>query len=199
MENQASAVILAAGLSTRMGSPKFALKFKVHKTFLEEIVGRFMEFGCAEIIIVMNPQGKFFFESMDIRFPENVKIIVNPHPETGRFSSIKTGLKNLLNENCVFLHNIDNPFIEVDLLKLLFNNLKQTDYCAPVYKNRGGHPILISPKVVETIKKCSHDDLNLKEYLMAFNKKSIETNDPKILVNINTILEYQELFPKFKA
>jgi CTP:molybdopterin cytidylyltransferase MocA len=199
MENQPSAVILAAGLSTRIGSPKFALKFKGQKTFLEEIVDRFAEFSCSEIIIVLNPKGKAFLENMEIRLSENIKIIVNPHPEMGRFSSIKIGLKSLMIKNNVFIHNIDNPFVEVGLLKLLFNDIQQAGYCVPVYKNRGGHPILISPKVGDAIIKCSHNDLNLKEYLKAFQKKTIEINDPKIMININTIQEYKEIFPGFKV
>lgn len=194
MENQVSAIILAAGLSTRMGSPKFAMKFDPQKSFLEEIVDRFAEFGCGEIIIVMNKPGKRLLDKLKVRFPETVKIVINPHPETGRFSSIKIGLNHSHIQNRIFIHNVDNPFVEVDLLSLLLNNLKQADYCVPIYKNRGGHPILVSEKVAASILKFGQDDMSLKEYLMTFEKKTMETDNPKILINVNSIQDYQEIF-----
>ena len=195
MKNRSSAILLAAGKSERMGMPKFTLKFDANKIFLEEIADRFVEFGCEEIIIVMNRSGSELLDELKIWLHETVTVVINPHPESGRFSSIKIGLSSLLNRNNVFIHNIDNPFVDIRVLELLLNGIEQTDYCVPVYKNRGGHPILISEKVAGAIQKCSQDNLNLKEYLKAFEKHTVETNDPNILININTIEEYKELFP----
>ncbi len=193
---ETSAMVLAAGKSERMGNPKFALMFKNQKTFLEEIIDRFSEFVCKEIIIVMNLEGKAVFDNLKIKLSANARIVINPHPGHGRFSSIKTGLDHLSNRTAVFIHNVDNPFVNVGLLKALSTDLGHADYCVPMLKNRGGHPVLISPKVVDAIIKCSRDDLNLKEYLKAFEKKNVKTNDSGILVNVNTIGEYRGLFPE---
>ncbi|MCK5839504.1 MAG: NTP transferase domain-containing protein, partial [Bacteroidales bacterium] len=53
-----SAVILAAGRSTRMGRPKFALRFAKNLTFLEKIITGYSSFGCRQIIVVLNEQGR---------------------------------------------------------------------------------------------------------------------------------------------
>jgi len=186
-------------MSERMGKPKFALGFEMQKTFLEEIIARYSEFPCEEIIVVMNVNGRALLDSLKIKLPANTKITINPNPEHGRFSSIKTGLNHLSNRTAVFIHNVDNPFVNVGLLRALSTNLGHADYCVPMFKNRGGHPILISPKVVDAIINCSHDDLNLKEYLKAFEKKTSEINNPKILININSIQDYEEMFSGIKG
>jgi len=185
-----SAIILAAGKSERMGMPKFALKFNRHRTFLEEIVGQFDSFGCKEIIVVMNKEGRKLIDEMEIKLPENVIIANNPYPELGRFSSIKTGLGFLRNTDSLFLHNVDNPFVNRNVLRRLFNNDNNADYYVPVHENRGGHPILLTGKVVNEIRKCPNVDFSLKEYLKAYRKTVVEVDDPGIFININSPEDY---------
>ena len=189
-----SAIILAAGKSERMGMPKFALKFNRYRTFIEEIVGQFTAFGCPQIIVVMNKEGRKLIDEMEIKLPENVIIANNPNPELGRFLSIKIGLGFLENTDTVFLHNIDNPFINKDVLKLLFNNNDKADYYVPVCNSRGGHPILLKGNVINKIRACVENDLNLNEYLKAFRKAMVEISDTDIFININTPEDYREHF-----
>ncbi len=189
-----SVILLAAGKSERMGFPKFTLRFNEQKTFLEEIVGQFTAFGCPEIVVVVNNEGEKLIEQTEMEFPDNTIIAINPNPELGRFVSIKTGLGFLQNTDLVFLHNIDNPYINEDVLKRLFNNDDNADYYVPVHEDRGGHPILLTGKVVNKIRKCPKVDLSLKEYLKAYRKKVVDVNDPGIIININTLEDYRKVF-----
>ncbi len=52
-----SAIILSAGKSSRMGVPKFSLMFDDKSTFLEKIINAYADFGCEEIIVVLNNEG----------------------------------------------------------------------------------------------------------------------------------------------
>ena len=101
-----SVIVLAAGFSGRMGIPKFALRFDENRTFLEEVVEQYDIFGCQEIIIILNKVGKKQYDELNIPFAQNVKIVINHHPEYERFYSIKAGLKNIKSDRKIFIHNV---------------------------------------------------------------------------------------------
>jgi len=107
MKKQYSVVILAAGTSSRMGTPKFLLKYNESTTFLEWIIKEYEAFACEQIVVVLNREGANLFESHYANFTDKLKIIINYHPEWERFYSVKLGLTALGSINPVFIHNVD--------------------------------------------------------------------------------------------
>ncbi len=198
MENNKkySAIILAAGKSARMGVPKFSLKFDSTLTFLEHIVNQYFKFGCDEILVVLNPDGAELLTTLQLNLPKNIKLIVNPHPAWERFYSLKLGVAGLPSIKSVFVSNIDNPFIGIDLLQSLISNSLSADYIYPAFQGRGGHPILLAEKLVSRILDEPKNEIHLREFLRGFSSKAIEVDDNKILVNINTYEQYINLFPQ---
>jgi molybdenum cofactor cytidylyltransferase len=189
-----SVLILAAGNSLRMGSPKFMLRFDENHTFLEKIIERYQKFGCDEIIVVLNKQTARILEKNQSKFIDNKQIAINPFPERERLLSIQTGLRAFKNPEMVFIHPIDNPFVNFEVLESLIENCNSTDYQVPYHKGKGGHPILISKKIIENICNLMDCDLNFKAFLNKFSKISIETDNQEILVNINTMNDYASHF-----
>ena len=188
--NKYSVIILAAGRSNRMGSPKFAMIYKDNRTFLDEIVDRYDSFGCKDIIVLLNEDGITYLQNQQKKFPGNVVLVENKHLEWQRFYSIKTGVLNLKNKFPVFIHNVDNPFVNYDVLKKLLS-FPDSDYVVPAYRNHGGHPVLLSPKVCEKIAIEKQNDIVFSDFLKRFNKTKVEVNDKNILVNINTREDYR--------
>lgn len=192
-----SVVILAAGLSERMGQPKYALKFDKRQTFLERIIEEYIQFGKGRIEVVMNSFGynskirDSYKESQQVHFVENAT------PEKGRFASVKLGLSAIENEVPVFIQNVDNPFISKRVLKELSSYLSFNSYCVPVYHGRGGHPILISPEVINDLLKIDSSEITLKDALFQFIRVNVDVNDNRILENINTMEDYLKWFGKF--
>ncbi|MBM2813454.1 MAG: mocA [Ignavibacteria bacterium] len=183
------AIILAAGLSERMQSPKPLLKFDSQKRFIDKIFDEYLKFGCNEVIVVINHALTGQFESI-----RGIKFAVNTNPEKGRFSSIKIGVEFLESSNFCFIQNIDNPFVNQDVLRILNQVKEQSDYIVPTFEGRGGHPILLNKNIIDNIKKCEKDDLNLRELLAKYKSKKVEFNDNSILININTKEEYNYYF-----
>jgi len=189
-----SALILAAGNSSRMGSPKFMLRFDENHTFLEKIIEGYKEFGCCEIIVVLNPLGAEIIKQNKSNIVENKHIIINYHPELERFFSIQTGLRAIKNPENVFIHPVDNPFVNLGILESMLQISNKSDYQVPCCQEKGGHPILINKKVIEKIKDSGKMEINLKIFLNQFSKKTIETDYKEVLININTVEEYIKLF-----
>jgi len=189
-----SAIILAAGESSRMGIPKLSLKYNKNTNFLEHIVNEYDNFGCNEIVIVVNDQGEKFLKENDIKFPENVKIVLNAHTDWHRFYSLKVGVKALFEERSAFIHNVDNPFVNEKILETLTSYSEKSDYINPLYYEKGGHPFLLSKTVINDIKSSQEDKLHLKEFLNQYSRLRIKVDDEKVLVNINTLDEYRKYF-----
>ncbi|RLD76154.1 MAG: hypothetical protein DRJ10_14025 [Bacteroidetes bacterium] len=190
MKNNYSVVILAAGKSSRMGTAKFLLKYDKATTFLEQIIKEYEAFACKEINVVLNEKGAELLKNEFVNFSDKIKIVINYHPEWERFYSLKLGLQELDKKQKVFIHNVDNPFVNHMVLQSLIDNTPGFDYSVPTHNGRGGHPILLSEKVIKSIVDEKENSLNLKEYLSSFKKKSVNVSDEKVLINMNTKKEY---------
>ncbi|HEX7412879.1 MAG TPA: NTP transferase domain-containing protein [Bacteroidia bacterium] len=191
-------LILGGGKSERMNSPKPFLKYG-NRAFIEKIIGEFSTCNFSEIVVVLN------HELLGAVNEENVSkisgkciVVKNDNPEMGRYHSIKLGINKIIGADFCFIHNVDNPFVSSSLIKELYKNRNENGYTLPVYKDRGGHPVLLSKKIIETI----HEDIltlaTLKDVLKNFNRKELVVNDERILININTPEEYQQEMIKQK-
>ena len=187
-----SSIILAAGYSERIGEAKLFLRLGNGYTFIEHIVRAFADFGCKEVITVINERDYKAMNCKNIALPNNSKIVVNPDPGKGRFYSLKIGLEHLEIPCNVFMHNIDNPFVNDEVLKKLLTQLPFGDYISPVYKGKGGHPALLSEKVVKEIIKEKSDGLPLKDYLSGKKRIKTEVGDERVLINVNTKSDYRK-------
>jgi len=188
--NQSNVIILAAGYSERMGKPKFSLPFTEKTTFLEHFLEVYSNFGVHKIIIISQLPNKISKYTANY---SNCILIQNIFPEKGKTFSLSLGLKESENQD-VFIQNIDNPFIDFELLKILQKNLISQKWVRPVYKNSGGHPILLSKEVVFKIKEKIDVSQNLRTLLNEYERIDIETNEEKILANINTPADYKKHF-----
>ncbi len=187
-----SVLILAAGNSGRMGSLKAFLPFDDTQCFLEKIIAKYQSFGVSSVFVILNEKGMVLFKGL--KKLKNDVAILNPFPEKERFFSIKTGLENIPEDQAVFLHNVDNPFIETTVLSALLRGYKPGATVIPVFEGRGGHPVLISPEITAAIRKEISNKVILKDVLKRFPTVRVPVSDNTILININTEQEYRKYF-----
>ena len=189
-----SVIVLAAGKSSRIGLPKLSLRYDENTIFIEHIVNKYESFGCKEIIIVVNETGNNFLTENKIQLSDNVKIVINKHPEWHRFYSLKTGAKSMSEVLPVFVHNVDNPFVNHKVLNELLGNKGKADYISSEFNGKGGHPVLLSEKIVEDVIVTKENQIHFKEFLNRYSRKKVRVDDEKVLVNINTKEEYRRYF-----
>ncbi len=194
IEKEFSVIILAAGKSSRMGLPKLSLRYNENKIFIEHIVNKYEDFRCKEIIIVVNETGNNYLTENKIQFSGNVKIVINEHPDWHRFYSLKTGAKSMSEVLPVFVHNVDNPFVNHEVLNELSGNTDKADYISPEFDGKGGHPVLLSEKIIEDVITTTEDQIHFKEFLNRYPKRKVQVDDETVLVNINTLEEYRKYF-----
>jgi len=108
-----SAILLAAGLSRRMGCDKLLLEYR-DKTLLQCSIELLSSLPVFERIIVISDTG-----SKTITLPSGIKLLINHTPENGISGSIGTGVEAATGTHYFFL-TADQPLLTVaDLIPLL--------------------------------------------------------------------------------
>lgn len=191
-----SAIILSAGKSGRYGSPKALISFDEKHSFLQKIALEYFDSGVRNIVLVINSEIEKEILNEICTLPKEMKItvVINPHPEEGRFSSIRLAVNAIGDSQNVFIQNIDNPFTTAELLTKMLDKSGEGDFIVPVYHGTNGHPVLISEIVLKHILAMKSDVGNLREVLEKFKSVNVEFFDPNILANINTLEEYSKYF-----
>lgn len=193
-----SVLIMAGGKSERMCTPKPFLLIG-GKTFIEKISGDYFRFGVRSIFVILNTH---LVRSAPVKI-KFLHVIANPHPEFGRFFSLQAGLEQIPGSNFVFIHNVDNPFVELDVLKKMWATKKVNGFVVPMHHGQGGHPVLISPNIVKHILSIQHSTCDLRDVLHHYDRIEIKSDSEKILTNINTWPEYEEqvlnLIPEYQS
>ena len=182
-------IILAAGHSERMGQAKYKLAFSEEETFFSHIIRVYRRFVVPRLIVVVNQE----FDTSNYLFDENAEFVVNNNPELGRFHSIRLGLEKL-KTGAAFVQNIDNPFVNAGLLIKLLDGLKDKDFAVPVYNGRGGHPVLLSSKIIHSLQNDFSSATHFDKALQSFQRSDVVVSDPYISVNINTPDDYRKYF-----
>jgi len=182
---ESAVIILAAGFSVRAGQPKLGLPLSNGETFLQHLADFYAAAGCEEVIGVINSAGEKWLQDYPVPLPEKIKLVLNPHPEKGRFGSIQCGCQALENEIPFFIHNVDNPTIHAGLPVQLLDALKKYDFVKPVYRGKGGHPVLLQSYMKNEILQIADQQLPFYAFLENYRENTLETEFSSVLENLN--------------
>ena len=150
-----SIIILAAGASTRLGTPKQLLKFE-DKTLLTRIAETALSTDYPTIVVLGAYAGKIM--STIKALP--VKILINKSWKVGVSSSISTGLETLRSDvSAVILLLCDQPFITSDTILRLVKRRKKTgkSIVASEYKDTIGTPALFTHEIFKELMELEND------------------------------------------
>jgi len=137
-----AAVILAAGESRRMGSPKALVPFR-GLTFVEHLLTatRHPRIGAVRVVLGSGA------ENIRKRLrADPSKIVVNQEWEKGPLSSIQTALRSLDCEGVegALICPVDHPLITQQLVAAMIQAFDATNglIVIPTYRGKRGHPVL---------------------------------------------------------
>ena len=184
------AIILAAGHSARMGKDKYSLTLNGRSSFLSHITRGYLDYGCRCVVAVLPAGGAGKARAFMTFDSRQLTMVENPDTELGRAHSLCLGLKALPGSAPVFVHNVDNPALDHRTLDLLVGELKEGGYARPVFKGKGGHPIILSATLAAHIAVNLRPGTQMNTWLKQFPESQVAANDPGVLININTPEEY---------
>jgi molybdenum cofactor cytidylyltransferase len=120
-EHIVDAIILAAGLSKRMGRPKLLMPLDGKPVIHHVILASLMS-DINELIVVTGPKSGPIETSLGLEPDNRVRFVTNPRPQAGMSSSMKVGLRSLRREcdGVLFLLG-DQPWIDVSTINRLIS------------------------------------------------------------------------------
>jgi molybdenum cofactor cytidylyltransferase len=143
METALAGIVLAAGESRRMGTPKQLLPFG-ERTILERVVDTLLTAGVGQVIVVL---GHLADRVRTVLGDRPVQAIVNGAYRQGMLSSVKCGVQAISTDhNAVLFALGDQPQIDSAVVREVIRAYRAGDagIVIPRYNGKKGHPIIIN-------------------------------------------------------
>jgi molybdenum cofactor cytidylyltransferase len=185
------AIVLAAGESRRMGSPKMLLDFD-GKTMLARVIENILASDISDIIVVLGAEKEKLLRIIE-NYP--VKHCFNENYKEGMLSSVKCGFRNIpANTDAVLVFQGDQPFISYEVINCLIDAYSNSKFglVMPVFKGKRGHPLLIDRGYYNEIELLdSSAGLRSLAVKNSNDVLEVETNNSGILRDFDTYAEYK--------
>lgn len=183
-----AAILLAAGSSSRTTHPKQLFQIN-GKPLVQFQIEALLDANITTVYVVVGYHSHHVIEAIGSN--NRVKIVLNPTPEKGMFSSLLEGIKALTtSEERLLIHPVDVP-ITSSLTQLL---QAEGNILIPSFNGKNGHPIIVKSTLVQSIAK--EPQQRLDRWLERHRKMIhyIESADSCILLNANTDEELLRYF-----
>lgn len=187
-------IILAAGSSQRMNQPKQLLQFE-GKTLLRRAIETAVESVYEPVVVVL---GANFEKTKSEITGLPVKLVFNKNWQEGLSSSIKAGIKTLLEITPDITAGVitlaDQPFVSAKHLNLFFENFEKSESAiiAAEYNGTIGVPALFSREVFDDLCALSGDK-GAKPVIEKYRDSLSKINLPEAAFDIDTPQDFLNL------
>lgn len=195
-----SAIVLAAGESSRMGDLKQLLPWN-GTTLLDWQVREARRAGIDDVVVVVGHREDVVRDSL-AQSGANTRVIINEAYLEGRASSLRRGAETVDDTaEAVVIISVDQPR-PAWVMRRLLERWRQTGAAVvlPRFGNRGGHPVLLAGSQLPALRQVTDQKLGLRAVVKA-NRSSTEVvqfTTSAIEVNLNTPEDYRAAFASFE-
>ena len=189
-----TAIILAAGLSSRMGRPKALLDLGGIPVLAAQI-RMFFDAGVDSVYVVTGACSEMVGP---LAAASGASAVYNSRYEEGMFGSVRCGLSEVLNgsASAFFLLPVDVPLVRAAGVKKIIEHYRRSgrSICYPVCGGHRGHPPLISVSLADAVLSYSGDG-GLRRLLERYESEAgnVCVDDPGILIDMDDPGAYEEV------
>ncbi len=187
-------VILAAGASSRMGRDKALLPWR-GSTFVESAMRALADTELT--IVVAGANAEILAPLVDAA---GAYLVRNPHPEQGQFSSLRVGLREVLNRgrDAAIITLVDRPAPDRKTVTRLQQEFRAspegTWAMVPQFEGRHGHPFLAGREMIEAFLRAPADSTARDvEHANQSHIRYLDVDDPLVVWNVDTPEDYQRI------
>lgn len=191
MKPRLSAILLAAGASSRMGRPKALLEFE-GETFLDRQIGLYASLGAKVICVLGHDSGVV---ARGLRRAAEAVLVLNPAPEAGQLSSLQCALRALCPDSEAFFFTpADSPGVRPATLAALLESFdpETADFFQPQFGGRHGHPVLAAARAAARFLALAPGS-SAREMIRRSRRRFVEVADPFVLLDVDTPEAYRKL------
>ena len=203
-----SVVVLAAGMSTRMGRNKLLLTFR-DKPLVVHAVDTLLASKAGEIIVVLGHESQKVWDQLeDYAGPVSnggqrrlVRLVKNPDYRDGLSTSVRTGVQAVSPEaEAIMIYLADQPLLEpadVNRIIAAFATAKVNDkmIVVPFFKGERGNPVLLDASLRDSILGIV-GDVGCKGVIKRYPEKvyAIEMENDHVVRDVDDAQAYERLF-----
>jgi molybdenum cofactor cytidylyltransferase len=186
-------VILAAGSSNRLGSPKQLLTFG-GKTFIEAIVDTAIQSDLTPIIVVLGASYEEI-QPVLIEYSKRIKVVHNKEWESGQSSSLRIAVEEIKNiSDAAIFFLVDQPQIPAELIVGLKNRFMEnkSTIIVPFVGEKRTNPVLFSKSTYTELSSITGDQGG-RVLFEWYNIDKLSWNDQRITIDVDTLEDYENL------
>ena len=198
-----SGIILAAGDSTRMGSPKALLEAPDGRAFVAWIVRTWHTADVRDIVVVTGRDNDAIVSALDRDRAEPSPLIVqNVDPSRGQLSSLLVGLDAVVQASTdgVLVTLVDVPFATAATVTAVIDAWRRlrVPIVRPAIGNRHGHPVLFDRAVFDELRRAPAS-AGAKTVVRAHEHQivNVQVTDEGCVVDIDTPLDYERYLKRY--
>jgi molybdenum cofactor cytidylyltransferase len=181
-----AALILAAGESRRMGSPKALIPYH-GLTFVEHLLAATRLPRIGETRVVLGAGA----EEIRARLPvKDSQIVINDAWESGPLTSIQAGLRSLPEEGveAALICPVDHPLVTLRLIGAIVAAFDRSGKAIvlPTYLGRRGHPVLFASRLFSELMGAPLD-VGARAVVRAHRGEieEVPTEEEGVVLNLN--------------
>lgn len=186
-----AALLLAAGESTRMGSPKPLLEWQ-GTTLIAYQVAELLAAGADEVIAVLGHRAEGVRPAAE---RAGARVVVNAAYRAGRAGSIRTGAEALdPHTSAIIILSVDQPRKREITRTLLEVHIARGNLITvPVYQGRHGHPVVLAGSLRDELRAVDEQSEGLRAVMRghARERQEVAIDDPAVLVDLNRPEDYE--------
>jgi molybdenum cofactor cytidylyltransferase len=185
-----SAIVLAAGHSSRMGELKPLLSLG-GRTLLERAVAVFTSVGIDDVVVVTGHRGD---EVAAVAGALGARPVANPRYDDGMYTSVQTGAAAVAEDRRFFLLPVDCPLVRPETAGRVARAgaAAGAEVALPAHAGRTGHPPLLAP-VLRAAILAAEPAGGLRELLAGRPQLRVEVDDPGVLHDVDTRADFEAL------
>jgi len=202
-----SAVVLAAGMSTRMGRNKLLLRFR-DKPLVFHALDTLLASTVGEIIVVLGHESEKVWGQLEAYAGQvpigahrgRVRLVENPDYRDGLSTSVRTGVQAVSPEaEAIMIYLADQPLLEpgdVDRIIAAFASAKAENktIVVPFFKGERGNPVILDASLRDSILGIA-GDVGCKGVIKRYPEKiyAIEMENDHVVRDVDDVQAYERL------
>ncbi len=184
-----SSILLAAGMSTRMGQPKALLDWGGEPLICYQI-RQLQEAGVDEVVVVLGYRADEIHRELH---GLTYRSVLNPVYQLGRAGSLRAGAKAVNREaSAIVILNVDQPRPAELIRSLLEAHTPAASATRPAHGDRHGHPVVLAGRLQGELVAATDDERGLRGVMEAHAGDIVDVpSDERCLLDLNTPDDYE--------
>ena len=193
-----TAIILAAGNSTRMGFPKALLRDAEGETFVARVASSLWLGGLRDIVVVTGRDHDAVSEALSsARDSRGVRIVRNEDPSRGQLSSLWAGLDACPPDaEALAVTLVDVPMLAPSTVAAVVDEWTRSraPIVRPEYRGRRGHPVIFDRTLFEELRQAPLES-GARVVVSAHYQEivNVPVEDPGCVEDVDTPEEYERV------